>query len=307
MGTTATDPRTEQAPPTQEQANTAQHKAADNGKRLLEQVIDATSDEELKKKNQVFDFQQRNAALFAESGLFQDIKGQTPKQSLAQAFVKIALGASMGFSPAESMTGIDIIQGRVGVGANLRAARMQRAGYSWNEMILSDEGCWLPLSLNGRPVLTPVLDANGQIIFNEDGTPQMQQVTVSFTRKDATIAGLIGKDNYKKNPRNMFFARAITNAQRWYAPAVLGIDILSTEEAVDLEPVGLSTSHSMGQIQAPQRASEMQKITPDNFGELLEKEKAAKATVNPEAEPTEEEMKQWDLEAEQATAGAKKK
>jgi len=41
------------------------------------------------------------------------------------------LGEAMGFSAAESMTGIDIIKGRQAIGANLRATRMQRAGFSW--------------------------------------------------------------------------------------------------------------------------------------------------------------------------------
>ena len=46
---------------------------------------------------QQFEFQQRAARLFAMSGLFADIKGQSPEQSIAQAFVKISLGESVGF------------------------------------------------------------------------------------------------------------------------------------------------------------------------------------------------------------------
>jgi len=174
----------------------------------------------------LFEMQQRQARLFAMSGLFADIKGQTQEQAIAQAFVKIALGDAMGFSPAESMTGIDIIQGRVAVGANLRAARMQRAGFSWApppgkkgpSAKITDKGCWLPLYYKGEPIL----DSDGK------------QVVISYTEEDAKAAGLLAKDNYKKNPRNMYFARAITNAQRWYAPGVLGIDVLSTEEAIDV-------------------------------------------------------------------------
>lgn len=159
-----------------------------------------------------FEMQQRQASLFARSGLFADIKGQSEPQAIAQAFVKVALGASMGFSPAEAMTGIDIIQGRVAVGANLRAARMQRAGYTWKVVQLDPKGCILEIR-KGNEVLG----------------------VSSFMEEDAQKSGLLGKDNYKKNPRNMYFARAITNAQRWYAPGVLGLDIPSTEEAVDVE------------------------------------------------------------------------
>lgn len=170
---------------------------------------------------QKFEFQQRAAKLFAMSGLFSDIKGRTPEEALAQAFVKIALGESMGFSPAESMTGIDIIQGRVAVSANMRAARMQRAGYGWDILQLDETACRLRMKFNG------------QVVMQENERGESVPAVVSFTMKDASTAGLAGKDNYKKNPRNMLFCRAITNAQRWYAPGVLSINILSSEEAVD--------------------------------------------------------------------------
>ena len=171
---------------------------------------------------QKFEFQQRAAKLFAMSGLFADIKGQTVEQALAQAFVKIALGESMGFSPAESMTGIDIIQGRVAVSANMRAARMQRSGYGWDILQLDETACRLRMKFNG------------QIIMQENEYGESVPAVVSFTMADAVKAHLAGKDNYKKNPRNMLFCRTITNAQRWYAPGVLSMNILSSEEAVDL-------------------------------------------------------------------------
>jgi hypothetical protein len=194
---------------------------------ILEQVIHATDNRP--PEVQRFEFHQRSAKLFATSGLFTDIKGQTEQQAIAQAYVKISLGESMGFNPAESMTGIDIIQGRVAVGANLRAARMQRAGYAWDMLQLDDKGCRLRLKLNGKALMCEYMNP-------ETGEVSDVPVVVSFMLEDAIKAGLAGKDNYKKNPRNMFFARAITNAQRWYAPGILGADILSTEEAQDLEP-----------------------------------------------------------------------
>ncbi len=157
-----------------------------------------------------FELEQRMAKLFAMSGLFADIKGTTQEMAIAQAYVKIAMGGSMGFSPAESCAGIDIIQGRPSVGSQLRAARMQRAGYSWRIDRLDDEGCELT-------------------IFS--GTSELG--TAKFTKENATTAGLINKDNWKKDPSSMYFARAITRAQRRYAPGVLSLDVMSTEEARD--------------------------------------------------------------------------
>ena len=185
-------------------------------------------------QNEEFKFKQRLAGLFAASGAFSDVRGQSAEEGIAKAFVKIELGESMGFSPAESMTGIDIIQGRVAVGANLRAARMQSAGYTWPRMSLTDDGCTIPLNFKGQPMMAPRLDETGKEVRTAAGEVIMEAVVVTYGKKDAERAGLLGKDNYKKNPRNMYFARAITNAQRWYAPAVLKADVLSTEEAYEL-------------------------------------------------------------------------
>jgi hypothetical protein len=171
---------------------------------------------------QQFELQQRMARLFIASGLFSDVKGVSETQAIAQAFTKIALGASMGFSAAESMTGIDIVQGRIAVSAQLRAARMQRAGFEWDILQNDDQGCWLLLKKNGEPLL------NGE----------EKPAIVCFTLDDAKRAGLAGKDNYQRYKPDMFFARAITRAQRWYAPGVLSLDVMSTEEVLS-EP-GLS-------------------------------------------------------------------
>lgn len=186
-----------------------------------------------------FELQQRTARLFAYSGLFSDIRGATVEQATAQAFVKIALGESMGFTVAESMTGIDIIKGRVAVGANLRAARMQRAGYGWEILQLDEGGCRLKLKLNGKPLYTEVID---------QGTGELTtiQATVSFMRSDAeritstdregTKTRMIDKDNYRNYAPDMYFARAITRAQRWYAPGVLSLDVPTREEAELFSP-----------------------------------------------------------------------
>jgi hypothetical protein len=192
---------------------------------ILAAVVKAT--ESRLPEVQRFELHQRQARLFALSGLFSDIKGTSLEQALAQAFVKIDLGESMGLSAAEAMTGIDLIQGRVAISANIRAAKMQRAGFSWDVLQLDDKGCRLSLKYKGQQLYREEVD-------EKTGDVSKVPAVVSFTEQDAARAGLIGKDNYKKNPRNMYFARAITNAQRWYAPGILSVNILSSEEAADL-------------------------------------------------------------------------
>lgn len=205
-----------------------------------------------------FELKQREAKLFSMSGLFADIKGQSVEQSIAQAFVKISLGETMGFNAAESMTGIDIIQGRVAISANMRAARMQRSGYDWDVLQLDDKGCRLRLKYKGQPLMTE--EKNEQT-----GEVRKVPVVIAFMEQDAARAALIGKDNYKKNPRNMYFARAITNAQRWYAPGILSMNILSVEEAQDLpastEADQPNTTNVVDTQPEPPAATESQRIT----------------------------------------------
>src|SRR5208282_563151 len=111
---------------------------------------------------------------------------------------------SMGFSPAESMQGIDLIKGKPCVGAQLRAARMQRNGYNWSVDQCDSGGCKLTVRRGDEEL-----------------------GVVSFMKEDAAAMGLLANDNYKKDAPSMYFARAITRAQRRFAPGVLSIDVLS--------------------------------------------------------------------------------
>jgi hypothetical protein len=49
--------------------------------------------------------------------------------------------------------------------------------------------------------------------------------------EDAKRANLTGKDNWTKYPRNMLFARALSNGQKWYAPDVFnGATVYTPDE-----------------------------------------------------------------------------
>ena len=62
------------------------------------------------------------AEVMAKSGFFTDAR------DAAQAVVKVLAGAEMGFGPVSSMTGVNIIKGKVSIGANLMAAAVRRSG-----------------------------------------------------------------------------------------------------------------------------------------------------------------------------------
>src|SRR6185312_9847401 len=125
-----------------------------------------------------------------------------------------------------------VINGQTCIMSALRASRMQGAGYTWDIQWHGPEadctGCTIWLKHHGKPMLEAVRDKDGIPARSADGKPEMRQVRVSFLKRDAeqmltTIwennskkrVSILEKDNWKMSKRNMYFARAITNAQRW--------------------------------------------------------------------------------------------
>lgn len=136
---------------------------------------------------------QRTARMLVASGYF-DAKG-TPEVQIAQLATKIMAGRELGYGPFASVQGIHVIQGKPQVSANLMAAAVKshpRYDYRVRKM-----------------------DADGvKIEFFENG----ESIGVSeFTREDAAKAGT---QNINKFPRNMLFARALSNGVRWFCPDV---------------------------------------------------------------------------------------
>jgi hypothetical protein len=140
--------------------------------------------------------------VLAESGFFQDSRGA------AQAAVKVMAGAELGFGPVTSMTGVYIVKGRVTVSANLMAAAIKRhPSYTFRVKVHTDDEC--------------VID------FIEDGEVIG---TSSFSMDDAKKAGLTSSQTWKSYPRNMLYARAVSNGAKWYCPDVFGGPIYTPDE-----------------------------------------------------------------------------
>lgn len=136
---------------------------------------------------------------FAESGMFPDIK------TAAQAVVKIQAGAEMGIPPFAAMSGIHIIQGKPTVGAGLMAANVKGSGkYDYRVIESTEKIC--------------------SIDFYQ-GKEKIGNST--FTIDDAKKAGT---KNLDKFPKNMLFARAISNGVKWYTPDVFAGPVYVPEE-----------------------------------------------------------------------------
>lgn len=136
---------------------------------------------------------------FAESGMFPDIK------SAAQAIVKIQAGAELGIGPFQSMSGIHIISGKPTIGAGVMAAMVKGSGkYDYK-----------------------VLEANEKVCKLEFFEGKVSLGTSSFSIEDAKKAGT---KNLDKFPRNMLFARAMSNGVKWYTPDVFAGPVYVPEE-----------------------------------------------------------------------------
>lgn len=149
--------------------------------------------------------------LFAESGMFEDAK------QMAQAFVKVHAGNELGIPALQAMSGIFIIKGKVTVGAGLIAAKVKdNPKYDYKIVQLDAKICSIDFFENGK------LAGNS-----------------TFTFDDAVKAGT---QNMAKFPKNMLFARAMSNGQKWYAPDAFQGPVYTPEE---MGAVTLDVDHSI--------------------------------------------------------------
>jgi hypothetical protein len=238
--------QTESISPEEHKARAA---AAQEGMTALEGAIRAT--EALKSEEiQKFEMHQRQAKLFASSGLFGGSKSKPRPiyEAIAAHFTLIEIGEGMGFTPAQSVMGIDIIQGRPAVSAQLRATKLAQLGYSWNLEWLANtkEECtgvivW-PF-FKGKQMLEPKRQLDGKTLqvplgVKYDVTDAQRMMTTLWEgpkgNQKPRRASILEKENWQMSPRNMYFSRAITNFQRWYVPHAIASNVLDTGEAQEI-------------------------------------------------------------------------
>lgn len=149
------------------------------------------------------------ATVLVTSGYFA-MKGGSAEVRTAEMITKVMAGLEMGFKPFAAAKGIHIIQGSPTVGGNLMAAAVKRsAKYDYRIRQMDDTTC--------------------KVEFFERIAGKLESLGISeFTKADADKAGT---QNMTKYPRNMLFARAISNGVRWYCPDVFeGVAVYTPEE-----------------------------------------------------------------------------
>lgn len=156
----------------------------------------------------------RLSEMLCRSRFFEDCK------DAAQAGVKVLCGLELGIPAFSAMSGIHIIKGKPVIGANIMAAMVKRSGkYNYRVLEHSEKVC--------------------KILFLEHA----EHAGVSEVTMAEISAANIDKDwdretkqyklkhNWKTFPKNMLFARAISNGIRWYCPDLfLGAPVYTADE-----------------------------------------------------------------------------
>lgn len=181
------------------------------------------------------------AEVFVKSGFFKD------SVKVSQAAVKIMAGREYGFGPFASMNGIYIVKEKTALASNLMATAIKRSGkYTYRVVDHSEQGCTIDF----------LERVNGGWLKIGDS---------KFSREDAKKAGT---QNMEKFPRNMLFARALSNGAKWHCPDAFGgapvyvpeeLGMVEREDGTYNEPDNPNAPH----IAEPRRKSDAPLAKPD--------------------------------------------
>lgn len=200
---------------------------------------------------------QRQAKMMVASGYFDASRDAT--QAIAQLAVKILAGREMGYGPFASVQGIHVIQGKPSLSANLMAAAVKaHPHYNYRVRKMSNEA-----------VIVEFFENNESLGISE------------FTQEDAKKAGT---QNMGKFPRNMLFARALSNGVRWYCP-----DVFNGSTVYVPEELGVDVDDNGNVIDATMRRIDSHEVVeqPQHRNSVQEAPTEADNPFNDEAPPVE--------------------
>lgn len=173
----------------------------------------------------------------ARSGFFKDARQAT------QAFAKLMFGRDLGLTSMQAMTGIHIVEGKPEMAANLMAGRVRsHPHYDYKIVKWTDEAC--------------------ELIFTRDGEPM--EPPVEFTMKDAKRAELDQKHNYRRHPRSMLFARAMSMGTKLHCPDVFNGIPVYVEGEIEREDAPAAAA-SAPAAREPEAAARLDEVVVDTL------------------------------------------
>lgn len=155
--------------------------------------------------------------------------GGDQRAAVAKAVIAIEYGAELKIPPMHSLAGVYIVQGKPALNYALIGSLIKGSG-RYNYRIIEHT------------------EHVAAISFSELVGDKWESCGESrFTIDDAKAAGLLGNATWKKYPKNMLFARSLTNGARWYCPDVFGGAVYLPEE-LDLVAVEATVIDGHGKL-----------------------------------------------------------
>jgi len=191
----------------------------------------------------------RMSGMLAKSGFFADCR------EASQAGVKVLAGLELGIPAFSAMTGIHIIKGKPAIGANLMAASVRKSGkYDYEEFEHSNTACRIAFyEAEFKPDIRQLKRQllRGEVT-REEFESRVSAVSLGvseFTVEDARKAQTQNMDKY---PKNMLFARAMSNGVKWFCPDIflgpiytpdeLGAHVDDDGNIIDVSPISNPTA-----------------------------------------------------------------
>jgi len=153
------------------------------------------------------------------------------KLNVPQATMQILAGRELGLGPVASIRGVHLVQGQTVLDYTVLAALVEASGTYEVET-------------------TPIKNAAGEVVDfdwsrtrcsldfykkNPDGSRRLIGRSV-FDEEDAKLAKLLQKDNWKKHPKAMYQARAMSQGVRAHCPSVTMGSVYVPGEIPEPEP-----------------------------------------------------------------------
>jgi hypothetical protein len=150
-------------------------------------------------------------------------------KTVEDAFTIAQMGKELGFATMQAFHYIIPIQGKLSLSAKATNALLRKGGIKF---YTKEDGVYVYKDGSTSDVRKDIdenpIDRRTTIVFNRDGVEE----TCTFTWDDATRQGLNTKDNWKRMPKEMLYARCLAKgANRVGSDLLLGLYM--TEELTD--------------------------------------------------------------------------
>jgi hypothetical protein len=175
-----------------------------------------------------FDQTWRLAVALVKSHMFKDVATEN------QAFARILLGADLGLSPTQALMNLDVVEGNARIRSVLLAAWVRKSeDYDYKVVEHDALHCAIEFFYKGE-----------------------MEGRSEFSIEDATLAGLVKPDKprsaWMAHPRNMLWARAMSNGVRWYCPDLTGGIPVYTEADEFVESTAVEIGQGEGDGSVPE-------------------------------------------------------